>query len=615
MSRSPSLIPKPTDWPSHISITGYCFLETPDYVPSEELQQFLRDAPAPVYIGFGSIVVPDPAALTALIFEAVRRSRVRALISSGWADIGGQVPDDLQSSVLLIKDVPHEWLFQHVSAVVHHGGSGTTAAGIKAGKPTFIVPFFGDQPFWGDMVARAKLGPTPIHSSILTASKLSEAINDATSGRYEANILQMSQHLQEENGVLGMLQSVHSTLPINAMRCSVCPARPASWRHKKYKDVRLSGMAAIALTNAGLVKTNDLEMHHSVKYNVKLGPWEPVTGGMFAVTDLFYETFKGIGEVFYDVGRGLTVGATAHTRKQPGYSETGYRDPEMPLFPHNANGVPPKPLPPTPMSSSEKEQANGMPPTYTMTPTTTRSTPTRSNTEPLFPSPPLVRSSSSSSSQPYTAASSKPFGYFTAKGSARILKSSLRAPMAFTYGMTQGAHEAPKLWGDRLVRAQPNITGFRSGVVAGVKELTLGTYDGLAGLVVQPIVGAKEDGVVGFVKGMGKGAAGLPVKWFAASAGTFGYPLKGVDVGVKKMWDRMVGGGDEVGRERVRLAMWEYEMAGDELREDVVRGWEMLMEEIEAGRKRSWFGKGKGKAKVTAGEEDTIQEEENGQAG
>ena len=517
------------------------------------------------------------------------------------------MPPDLQSSVLLIKDVPHEWLFQHVSAVVHHGGSGTTAAGIRAGKPTIIVPFFGDQPFWGDMVARAKLGPSPIHFSILTASKLSEAIKDATSSRYEANVEQMSRSLQKENGVLSMLDSVHATLPTNAMRCSVCPARPAMWRHKKYKDVRLSGMAAIALTNAGLLKTNDLEMHHSVKYNVKLGPWEPVTGGMFAVTDLFYETFRGIGEVFYDVGRGLTVGATAHTRKQQSYSETGYRDPEVTLFPQNANGAPPTPTSPTPTSSSSKNEANGMPPSYTMTPTTTPTT-TQSNTKPLPPLPPS-RSSSYSSSQPYTASSSKPFGYFTAKGTGRILKSSLRAPMAFTYGMTQGAHEMPKLWGDKLVRPQPDITGIRSGVVAGVKELTLGTFDGLAGLVVQPIVGAKEEGVVGFVKGVGKGTAGLPVKWFAAAAGSFGYPLKGVDVGVKKMWDRMVGSGDEVGRERVRLAMWEYETAGQEVRDDVVRGWEMVMEEIEASRKQAWFGKRKGKGKASVGNEDVIAEE------
>ena len=96
-----------------------------------------------MYIGFGSIVVDDPTGMTKLIFEAVKLAGVRALVSKGWGGLGADeigIPED----VFMLGNVPHDWLFKHVSAVVHHGGAGTTAAGIAAGKPTVVVPFFGD---------------------------------------------------------------------------------------------------------------------------------------------------------------------------------------------------------------------------------------------------------------------------------------------------------------------------------------------------------------------------------------------------------------------------------------------------------------------------------------
>ena len=97
-----------------------------------------------MYIGFGSIVVDDPDSMTKLFFEAVKKSGQRALVSKGWGGFGGdQIPD----SVFMLGNVPHDWLFKRVSCVVHHGGAGTTAAGIALGKPTVVVPFFGDQPF------------------------------------------------------------------------------------------------------------------------------------------------------------------------------------------------------------------------------------------------------------------------------------------------------------------------------------------------------------------------------------------------------------------------------------------------------------------------------------
>jgi UDP:flavonoid glycosyltransferase YjiC (YdhE family) len=131
---SPALIPKPKDWGSHISISGFYFLDlASDFIPYPELQAFLDAGPPPVYIGFGSIVLDDPNAMTELIFESVRKTGVRVLLSKGW---GGMGADELRvpESVFMLGNVPHDWLFKHVSCVVHHGGAGTTAAGITAGK-------------------------------------------------------------------------------------------------------------------------------------------------------------------------------------------------------------------------------------------------------------------------------------------------------------------------------------------------------------------------------------------------------------------------------------------------------------------------------------------------
>lgn len=146
---SQALIPRPSDWGEHINITGFSFLDAgSNYTPPDDLAEFLAKGPPPVYIGFGSIVVDDPVGLTKLLLEAVKLAGVRAIVSKGWGGVGG---GDVPDNIYLIGNCPHDWLFKRVSCVVHHGGAGTTAAGIALGKPTVVVPFFGDQPFWGQV--------------------------------------------------------------------------------------------------------------------------------------------------------------------------------------------------------------------------------------------------------------------------------------------------------------------------------------------------------------------------------------------------------------------------------------------------------------------------------
>jgi UDP:flavonoid glycosyltransferase YjiC (YdhE family) len=222
------------------------------------LAAFLEAGPPPIYIGFGSIVVDDPNALTTMIFDAVRQTGVRALVSKGWGGLGAN-EIDMPEGVFMLGNVPHDWLFQKVAAVVHHGGAGTTAAGIKAGKPTLVVPFFGDQPFWGAMVARAKAGPDPIAYKNLTADGLAEAIQFCLRPDTVERAKEYGEQIREEKGTDVGGQSFHNNLDIQALRCSLAPSRAAAWRVRR-SDVRLSPLAAAVLVDEGLLQWTDFKL-------------------------------------------------------------------------------------------------------------------------------------------------------------------------------------------------------------------------------------------------------------------------------------------------------------------------------------------------------------------
>lgn len=256
---SPSLVRKPGDWGSNIHVAGFYFLPLASkYKPDPALAAFLQNGPPPVYIGFGSIVVADPNALTNLIFKATKRAGVRALVSKGWGGLGSNdlvVPENC----FLLGNVPHDYLFQHVSAVCHHGGAGTTAAGIAAGKPTIVVPFFGDQPFWGAMINRAGAGPPPIAFKQLTVDKLAAAIEFCLKPDTQTAAQRMAAQIAEEDGPAIGARHFNAHLPINALRCSIFEDCAAVWRVKRTK-IRLSPKAAAILSESGLVQYSDLKL-------------------------------------------------------------------------------------------------------------------------------------------------------------------------------------------------------------------------------------------------------------------------------------------------------------------------------------------------------------------
>ena len=184
------VVPHAEDWPSTIRTTGFWFLEEQnDWEPPRDLTEFLDAGEPPVCIGFGSMVGRNLEQMTQIVIEAVRESGKRAVLLSGWAGIGNA---KLGDNIYRLEAAPHEWLYPRVAAAVHHGGAGTTAASLRAGVPTLIVPHLGDQPFWGQRVYSLGAGPKPIPRNKLTARGLAAAIRAATTNH---NIKRRAQDL------------------------------------------------------------------------------------------------------------------------------------------------------------------------------------------------------------------------------------------------------------------------------------------------------------------------------------------------------------------------------------------------------------------------------------
>eukprot|EP01117_Protostelium_nocturnum_P013573 TRINITY_DN5076_c0_g1_i1.p1 TRINITY_DN5076_c0_g1~~TRINITY_DN5076_c0_g1_i1.p1 ORF type:complete len:986 (+),score=251.05 TRINITY_DN5076_c0_g1_i1:63-3020(+) len=227
---SPNVMKKPSDWPEYLCVTGYWFLEgSKDYKPDQKLVDFLEKGSKPIYIGFGSVSVGDPDELTKNIIEAVKSSGHRAIMVKGW----GEYKDDQEypEEILCLDNVPHDWLFPRCAAVIHHGGAGTTAAGLRAGCPTMIVPFFGDQYFWGQRIAELGVGLPP-----LTLQQIKKELGPSIKKLVEDQSIRtkaqaISEHIKSQDGVGRAIEFIHKELANQEMFEK--PSSPAPLKESK----------------------------------------------------------------------------------------------------------------------------------------------------------------------------------------------------------------------------------------------------------------------------------------------------------------------------------------------------------------------------------------------
>ena len=202
---SEHVLPRPADWTESSQVTGYWFLDQPRWSPSPELQDFLDAGPAPVYIGFGSMVAGNTAAFTETVLEGVKQSGRRAVLATGWGALNGD--DGAQSEqIFFLRQAPHDWLFPLMAGAVHHGGAGTIAASVRAGIPSVVVPFFGDQPFWAHCLYKRGVAAPALDRKTLTPAMLASALKAIGEPRMLDKAAAMGGAVRAEDGVGAAVQ-------------------------------------------------------------------------------------------------------------------------------------------------------------------------------------------------------------------------------------------------------------------------------------------------------------------------------------------------------------------------------------------------------------------------
>lgn len=619
---SPALIPKPRDWGNYIDISGFFFLNlSTAYTPPADLKEFLDSGPPPVYIGFGSIVVDDPNAMTKMIFEAVKKTGQRALVSKGWGGLGADemgVPE----GVYMLGNCPHDWLFNYVSCVVHHGGAGTTATGILMGRPTVVVPFFGDQPFWGAMTAKAGAGPMPQPYKTLTADKLANAILEALKPESMERAAELSAKIKAEKGSEEGANSFHKQLHLDDLRCSLYPKSVAVWRVKR-TDIRLSTLAATVLGNEGLLNFTDLKLYRPREYQTEEGPWDPISGGASALIGTIGNLTMGVADFPVEILKGLKSSSehkkgstppdgsatrTPTNQSVQDLSRSNTAQPQIIEAPQPSINSSSVDLDKTTTNTSVTDDSLAATPTA-LSPTSTSASAHRhpSAISTIFSndvekhrrwSRHGSRSGSRSGSPGAAHRTHSPAledaGHVTmesvlggASAVSKIVGVGLKSPMDFTMSLAQGFHNAPKLYGDDTVRKSEKITGIGSGVTAAGKEFGYGFFDGITGLVTQPLAGAKKEGVAGFFKGAAKGIGGVVLKPGAAIWGLPGYTFKGIYAEVQKHFGSSVQ--NYIIAARTAQGYEEWKASSVEQRSTIIAAWKST--QFELRRKGKKYGK------------------------
>jgi sterol 3beta-glucosyltransferase len=211
---SPSILSPSNDWTSNVHVTGYFFFDlNTSYQPPVELQNFLDAGDAPVCVSFGSMVNHAAEKIDYIVRASLEQTKQRGVILSGW----GSVRHPPSKDFLYLDVVPHDWLLPHCKMVIHHGGAGTTSAGLRAGVPNIVVPFMADQPFWGKRIYAMGASPKHILVKNLSVEKLAAAIVEAESKVIRERAQVIGQHIRGEDGVNQAVRLIESCLSNSAI--------------------------------------------------------------------------------------------------------------------------------------------------------------------------------------------------------------------------------------------------------------------------------------------------------------------------------------------------------------------------------------------------------------
>jgi sterol 3beta-glucosyltransferase len=205
---SPSVLPRPVEWGTEVHVTGYFFLDDESYQPPAALSRFLEAGPPPVCVTFGSMINRQAEQIHRVVVDALAQSRQRAIFLTGW---GNWNAASTAENILYLDAVPHSWLLPRCQLVIHHGGAGTTAAGLRAGIPNIVIPHTADQPFWGQRVQALGAGPAPIPIKKLAVERLLTALAETGNPSVLAAAEAVGRLIRSENGVNAAIRLVEAT--------------------------------------------------------------------------------------------------------------------------------------------------------------------------------------------------------------------------------------------------------------------------------------------------------------------------------------------------------------------------------------------------------------------
>jgi hypothetical protein len=456
-----------------------------------------------------------------------------------------------------------------------------------------IVPFFGDQPFWGAMVSKAKAGA---HEAIpykkLDAEKLAEGIKQCLTDDARKNAEEIARSIAAEgDGAENAVKSFHRSLPFagkRSMRCSILEDRVAVWKMKT-SSLRLSALAADILVEQKKISWKELRLLRHYEWNDFDGPGEPISGAGGALIKTGAGIARGVGMVPTSVAKNLKKREEREKKKK----ERAERKEQKRLLKQAAKG----------QSGPEAAQDSARPsgPRHTSTNNTLDS----------------VQSAEEE------ALAHELAGEF---GDAFLESGGALASMPLDLGLAigQGFHNAPRLYGDASVRKPVRITGMHSGSRAAGQELLYGIYDGWTGLVTQPMHGWQDGkNKHGKFAGLGIGAA----------RGIGGFVLKDISAiitppfllaqGVRKeITKRMGGPGTTFFIRRAHIVQGQKDMQAlrefdqnnktsntSETERMVIEGWKVMKEAWDVRKKEERHHGGRIRGRLSVSKQEKVWED------
>jgi len=210
---SPAVLQPDIHWETRHKTTGYWFAANQgSWMPSKELMAFLADGHPPVLVSLGAMAISGEDAFEAasITVKAVEQAGLRAIVQ-GWDEVMESI--HIPSTILHAGPMPHAWLLEHCSGIIHHGGFGTTAAGFRAGIPAVVIPHIIDQFIWGAKVQELGVGPQPISRTKLTVERLTDALLQLSNDlEMREKAAALGRQIRSENGVERAIELIEAVI-------------------------------------------------------------------------------------------------------------------------------------------------------------------------------------------------------------------------------------------------------------------------------------------------------------------------------------------------------------------------------------------------------------------